>query len=68
MTPEELNKALGAFFIAFGQTLPRDLALRIQARVSELADQIGNGGEPTVARLTKGFWDALAQTHQQTTH
>jgi len=64
MKTEDLNKAIAAFFIAFGQSLPATLALRIQQQVSELAEQMARGGEPNVAKLTKGFGDALAQTHR----
>lgn len=70
MKTEDLNKAIAAFFIAFGQSLPATLALRIQGQVQALSEDMARGGEPNVARLTKGFGDALAQMHQppDTTH
>ena len=67
MNTEELNKALAGFLIAMGQTLPPDLALRIQQNANQLADQMEHGGEPTVARLTRVFGAALAQMHTQPT-
>ena len=70
MKTEDLNKATAAFFIAFGQSLPAPLALRIQAQVQALSEEMARGGEPNVAKLTKGLGDALAQMHQppDTTH
>lgn len=64
MTVEELNKALAAFLIAFGSALPPELARRARDLTSELADSIDRGGEPTVARLARGFGNALAETHE----
>lgn len=65
MTAEELNKALAAFLIAFGATLPAELAQRIRQRTEDLADDIERGGEPNVARLARGLADALAGVHSQ---
>lgn len=66
MTTEELHQAIGAFLIAFGSSMPADLAHRIQKQAHLLADQIERGGEPSVARLTRGFGDAVAQPHLPT--
>lgn len=57
---DELHRALGAFLIGFGETLPPDLAQRIRSRVFDLSDQIERHGEPTVARLARGLADSLA--------
>lgn len=66
MKPEELHQAIAAFLIGFGQTLPPELARRIQQNVADLSEQIARGGEPNVAKLTKGLGDALAQMHSTT--
>lgn len=63
MKPEELHQAIAAFLIGFGQSFPKEIALRVQKNVAELAQQIERGGEPSVAKLTKGLGDALAQMH-----
>lgn len=64
MTTEELHQAIGAFLIAFGSSMPPELAHRIQKQAHLLAEQMERGGEPTVAKLTKGFGDAVAQAHE----
>lgn len=59
-TLDDMQKAMGAFLICFGQGLPATLKESIRQRTHELADRIEHGGEPTVAMLAKGFADALA--------
>jgi len=63
MTAEELHQAIGAFLISFGSSMPAELAHRIQKQAHGLAEQMERGGEPTVAKLTRGFGDAVAQSH-----
>lgn len=59
METEDLYKAMAAFLMCFGQGLPDELKQRIQQRAVALANDIGNGGEPNVAKLTIGLADAL---------
>ena len=70
MTVEELNKAMGGFLVALGATLPPQLADRIRQQAHALAGGMERNGEPSVAKLTKGFWDAVTASHQppDTTH
>ncbi len=65
---EELNQAMAAFLMCFGAGLPDPLKASIRERALDLADQIARGGEPTVARLTKGFADALCAVHPPANH
>lgn len=68
MKTEDLHQALAAFLIGFGQTLPAELAHRIQKNVAGLAEQIERGGEPNVARLARGLADALVQMNPPASH
>lgn len=61
MKTEDLQKALGAFLICFGQGLPAQLRESIRARAYLMAEEIARNGEPNVARLTRGLADALAE-------
>lgn len=63
MKAEELNKAMGAFLIALGQTLPVQLADRIRSQAQALAQEMERNGEPNVAKLTRGFGDAVMAAH-----
>lgn len=56
---DDLYKALAAFLICFGQGLPKELKESINQRVMLMADEIERGGEPNVARLTRGLGDSL---------
>lgn len=66
MTTEELHKAMGGFLIAMGQTLPVALADKIRCQAHLLAAEMERNGEPSVARLTKGFGDAVMASHEPT--
>ena len=70
MKVEDLNKAMGGFLIALGQTLPPTLAEKIRQQALLLAQEMERNGEPSVAKLTKGFADAVTAAHQppDTTH
>lgn len=59
ITTEEINRALGAFMLCFGAGLPDTLKQSIRQRCYTLAEQIEHGGEPNVARLARGYADAL---------
>jgi hypothetical protein len=61
MKTEELNKALGAFLICFGQGLPAELKDRIRDRTYLMAEEIARNGEPNVAMLARGLADALSE-------
>lgn len=61
MKTEELNKALGAFLICFGQGLPAELKDRIRDRTYQMADEIERNGEPNVAMLARGLAAALSE-------
>lgn len=61
MKTEELNKALGAFLICFGQGLPAELKSSIRDRAYLMAEEIDRNGEPNVAMLTRGLADALVE-------
>jgi hypothetical protein len=63
MKPEDLNQAIAAFLICFGQSMPKEMALHIHGLVADLSNQIERGGEATVAKLTRGFgWRWLKRT------
>lgn len=64
MKTEDLNKAVAGFLIAMGQTLPLELAQRIRLHAHQLADQMAQNGEASVAKLTKGFGDAITAAHE----
>lgn len=56
---EDLYKAMAAFLMCFGQGLPVALKQQIRDHAYALADDIERGGEPTVAKMARGFADAL---------
>ncbi len=60
ISAEELHKGIAAFLMCFGAGLPAALKASIRDRTYTLADQIEHGGKATVARLARGFADALA--------
>ncbi len=63
-TVEDLHRAMAGFLICLGSTLPKELAEKIASRMDGLSDQMSQNGEPNVAKLTKGFSEALLQMHQ----
>lgn len=63
ITTDDLNKGIAAFLMCFGAGLPATLKASIRDRTYALADQIEHGGEATVARLARGFADALNIAH-----
>lgn len=63
ITLEEINRALGAFLLCFGAGLPKPLKQSIRARCHALSEQIENAGEPNVAKLARGYADALTGQH-----
>ncbi len=65
-TTTELKKAMGAFFIAFGASMPKELAERIANGLTEMAPQMRRNGEPIVGKLCEGFADALLSPHATT--
>lgn len=65
MTTDKLNKALAAFFMCFGADLPPELKQRIRERTYLLAAKIEHDGDTTVAKLARGFADALATPHSE---
>lgn len=65
---EDLRKGMGAFLMCFGQGLPAALKESIRQRAYRLAEEIEQGGEPSVATLTRDFADALVATTRPTTH
>lgn len=62
-TADDITKALGAFLICFGQGLPAPLKQQIRDRCYQMAEQIEKNGEPTVARLARGYGDCLTGTY-----
>jgi hypothetical protein len=60
MEAEDLFKALGAFFMCFGQGLPKELKAKIQQQAYSLASEIDRNGEPNVARLARALADQLS--------
>lgn len=64
MTPDDINKALGAFLICFGQGLPPELKQRIHDRCNQMALAMEQNGDTTVARLTRGYGEALNTPHR----
>lgn len=67
METEDLQKAVAAFLICFGQGLPPQLKSSIRQRCEVLAEQIESGGEPTVGKLLRGLADAF-DTHPPPSH
>lgn len=67
-TVEDLHRAMAGFLICLGSTLPKELAEKIASRMEELSQQMSRNGEPNVGKLTKGFSEALLQTHSQQSH
>lgn len=63
MKTEELNQAIAAFLICFGQTMPKELVRRVQENTNKMANQMLANGETNVAKLTKGLGDALGEFH-----
>lgn len=55
----DLHKALGAFFICFGASLPPELKQRIRDLTYQLAHHMEHGGEPNVAKLARGLANSL---------
>ena len=62
-TPLELKKALGAFMIAFGASMPKEIAARIANNLTGLGLDIERDGEPRVGMLCKDFAEALVSPH-----
>lgn len=58
-TANELNKATASLLIVLGAHLPENLVKSMADMLTDLSGQIERGGEPTVARLTSGFAEAL---------
>lgn len=56
---DDLYRAMAAFLICFGQGLPDNLKQSINQRAQMMADEIEHGGEPNVAKLTRGLADSL---------
>ena len=63
METEDLHKAFGAFIIALGSTLPASLAERIRQQALQISSEMIANGEPTVARLTKEYGEAVMASH-----
>ncbi len=64
ITLDEINRALGAFLLCFGAGLPAPLKQSISDRCYALAELIESGGEPNVAKLARGYADALTGQNQ----
>jgi len=62
-TTEELKRAMGAFLIAFGASMPKELAQRIAGNLNEMAPQMQRDGDTTVGKLCEGFAGALLSPH-----
>lgn len=58
-TPNDLNKAVASLLIVLGAHLPENLVKSMAHMLTDLSGQIKQGGEPAVAKLTKGFAEAL---------
>lgn len=58
-TANDINKAMGSLMIVLGAHLPENLVESMSSMLIGLSGQIKAGGEPTAARLTKGFAEAL---------
>jgi hypothetical protein len=43
--------------------LPPELAQRIRLNAHQLADQMAQNGEASIAKLTRGFGDAITAAH-----
>ena len=65
---EDLHKAMAAFLICLGSTLPRELAERVSSRMVDLAQEMQSNDETNVSKLTKGFSEALLQIHNAPKH
>lgn len=63
LSTEDLQKGIAAFLMCFGMSLPQAAKDQIRRDTYALAEEIAAGGEPTVARLAKGFADQLAGVH-----
>ncbi len=59
ITTGELHQALAGFLMCLGSTLPPEIRSEIYRRTHQLAADMERGGEPTVAKLTKGLAEAL---------
>lgn len=68
MKAEDLNKALGAFLICFGQGLPAELKNSIRHRCHAMAEAMDQAGDTNVATLTRDLGDALAMPVQSSSH
>jgi hypothetical protein len=62
-TTDELTRAMGAFCIAFGASMPKKLAQRIAANLTEMAPQMQRNGDTNVGKLCEGFASALLSPH-----
>lgn len=63
LTIQELQKSVAAFLIVFGKCMPADMSMAMARDLHALADQISQGGEPTVGTTVKDFANALTETH-----
>jgi hypothetical protein len=68
ISTEDLHKAMAAFLICLGSTLPAELAQKISSRMVDLSQDMQSGGEPIVAKLTKDFAEAVVQIHNRPKH
>lgn len=62
-TTDELKRAMGAFCIAFGAAMPKELAQRIAGNLTEMAPQMQRNGDTTVGILCEDFAQALLSPH-----
>jgi len=62
-TTKDLNRAMGAFCIAFGASMPKELAERIASNLTEMAPQMRRNGDTIVGKLCEGFAEALLSPH-----
>lgn len=65
---DDLHRAMAGFLICLGSTLPKELAEKFATRMVALAGEMEHGGKTSVATLTKGFAEALLQTHTHSQH
>ncbi|MDX8382613.1 MAG: hypothetical protein R8M45_00950 [Ghiorsea sp.] len=64
ITNEESHRAMGAFIIALGASMPKELAEKIASNLTKMSEQmIEHDDSPTVAMLCQGYAKAIVEPH-----
>lgn len=66
METDDLHKAMAAFLICFGQTLPQNLKTTIKINCFRMAAEMDRNGEPNVGKLVREFGNALDMVSDST--